>query len=217
MLAAIGTGWDADRHPTWGCAVYLAVTSTSTLLLDGHQLNFGFEVMSPESADEPAAFAALMDERMVACRRRAKTLAGHNLVPDLDRLDHCATARRLRGVDGVRQQWTNRTVKGRGMASMVDTAHDIALPGDLRPASLAAACEHANLQLVLVADPPDLAPASTVRNALACTLAVALIAARSTGRYTWTSTLDVDHLVTDAAWDLLAELDQTRLGQTPTR
>jgi hypothetical protein len=207
MLAAVGMGWSGYvPRPTWGCAVYLTVESTRTLALDGHQLNFGYQVLTPEPGDETGVLAEQMDELLVACRRQAKFLAGHDFAVDLQRLSSVGVGGRLRGVDGVRQQWTNRADKGRGMAKMIDTAHDSDLPG---PAALAALCEHADLKVATVANLDDAGPAATVRHALTCTLAVALVAARVTGRYRWASPIDVDEFVLDAAWDRLAELDES--------
>lgn len=227
MLAAVGLGWDGHGlRPMWGCAVYLTIPGTSVLLLDGRHVNFGFEVLTPEPADPPTALAVRMDERLVACRRRAQILAGHDLGSDLDRLNQFTVEQRLPGVDGVRQQWVDRVAKGRGMAKMIDTAHDlgpanglpIALPADVRtPADLAAVCARMNLTTAMMASPSgsDLSPsnsdtdsARTVRRALSRTLAVALIAARHAERYNWTSPVEIDGLVSDAAWDLLAALEE---------
>ena len=62
MLAAVGMGWsDYEPRPTWGCAVYLTVESTRTLTLDGHQLNFGYQVLTPDSGDDPGTLAERMD------------------------------------------------------------------------------------------------------------------------------------------------------------
>lgn len=209
ILAAVGMGWAGHvPRPTWGCTVYLTIESTRTLALDGYQLSFGYQVLTPELSDEPGALAVRMDELLVACRRQAKFLVGHDLAVDLNRLAGMAAGARLRGVDGVRQQWTNRADKGRGMARMIDTAHD----GNLA-FSLAVACEQADLKVATVVDPnaepADAGPAATVRRALTRTLAVALVAARSTGRYCWTSPIDIDQLVVDAAWDRLAELGES--------
>ncbi|OLF10929.1 hypothetical protein BLA60_12920 [Actinophytocola xinjiangensis] len=209
MLAAVGLAWsDYVPRPTWGCTVYLTVESTRTLVLDDHQLNFGYQVLTPDPGDGPGALAERMDHLLVACRRQAKFLAGHDFVVDLQRL--ATVGGRLRGVDGVRQQWTDRADKGRGMARMIDTAHDGDFPG---PAALAAVCEHADLKVAVGvhadADPGNDGVAATVRRALTRILAVALIAARSTGRYRWASPIDVDQLVTDAAWDRLAELGES--------
>lgn len=208
MLAALAIEWQGYvLRPVWGCAVYLTVRSTRTLTLDGFSPSFGYEVLTLEPGDEPAMLVERMDELLVASRRQAKFLAGHHLAPDLDRLAGFATTRRFPGVDGVRQLWSNRAEKGRGMAKMVDTAHDFDPPG---PVALTAACGRANLTATVLADPDSAPgrsdPAVLVRQALTRTLAVGLIAARSTGRYDWSSPVDVDELVTAAAWDQLDAL-----------
>lgn len=205
-LAAVGLGWcEHSGQPNWGCAVYLTIESTRTLVLDGHQPLFGFQVLTPEP-DEPGVLFQSMDALLVACRRQAKFLVGHDLAADLTRLATSTTPGRLRGVEGVGQQWTNRADKGRGMATVLDTAHDTDHYGPTRLADL---CERARLTVTTLTPPAIPNLAATVEHALARTLAVALVAAHVTGRYRWTSPIDIDHLVADAAWDQLAELRQT--------
>ncbi|MGH3825521.1 MAG: hypothetical protein ACRDRA_22185 [Pseudonocardiaceae bacterium] len=95
---------------------------------------------------------------------------------------------------------------------MFDTAYDLGLPA---AAELRAACEHAALKAATVADPDGTTPAETARHAITRTLAVALVAARATGNYDWTVPVDVDQLVTDAAWDHLAQLGRSARGHRP--
>ncbi|WP_410593637.1 hypothetical protein [Amycolatopsis sp. lyj-23] len=179
--------------------------STRTLSLDGRHLNFGFEVLSRQEPDSPTELVHRLDNIFVACRRQAKTLAGHNLDPDLARLASFAShQRRLPGVDTVRQHWANRSVKGRGTARMLDTAHDV---GQAAESDLTAICDRVALKASSVTDPDSRAsPADTAQRALTRTLAIALIAARAAGRYDWTSTIDLDELVLSAAWDQLDHL-----------
>lgn len=223
MLAAVGLGWERSlSQPRWTCAVYLTLPGIGTLTLDGHGINFGFEVVTSDPADPPTALAERVDERLVTCRRRARVVAGHNLGPALDHLDHIAGTRRLPGVDSMRRHWADRSTKGRGTATMVDTAYDVgsacrsaAGAGDARDAAdLAAVCRHVDLTTgpdsgVYRSDPSSDAnadPAGIARGALSQTLAVALVAARHVGQYRWTSPVDIDDAVTRAAWDLLGEL-----------
>ncbi|MGH4016237.1 MAG: hypothetical protein ACRDSL_20400 [Pseudonocardiaceae bacterium] len=199
MIATITVGWIGYiPRPVRACTVYLNTDSTRTLSLEGQHLNFGFEVLTSSESEQPAALAERLDDILVASRRQAKILVGHDLAPALARLGAFAVERRLPGVDAVRQQWTDRATKGRGLAKMFDTAHDLGLPG---LSDLAAACEHAALKAATVAEPASSTTAETVRQAIIRTLAVALVAARSTGKYDWTTPLDLDQLVTDAAWD----------------
>ncbi|WP_410570349.1 hypothetical protein [Amycolatopsis sp. cmx-4-61] len=206
ILATVAVGWAGYVHrPTWACAVYLTTVSTRTLVLDGLQLNFGFEVLSGLEPESPTVMVQRLDNILVACRRQAKILAGHNLDPDLARLASFATeGRRLPGVNTVRQQWVDRTTKGRGMARMLDTAHDLGQPQET---DLAGVCERVALKAATVADPDGSATAAaTVRQALTRTLAIALVAARASGRYDWTVPVDLDELVSNAAWDRLEQL-----------
>jgi hypothetical protein len=212
MTATVAVSWAGYvPRPIWACLIYLKIDSTRTLSLNGQHLNFGFEVLTSDESEQPAVLAERLDRILVACRRRAKILVGHDLAPDLDRLGAFAAERRLAGIDAVRQQWTDRAVKGRGMATMFDTAHDLGLPG---VSDLAVACEHAHLEAVTVAEPASTTTVGTVRQAITRTLAIAMIAVRSTGKYGWTRSLDLDRLVTDAAWDHLAVLGDSPLDHT---
>lgn len=205
MMATVAVGWVGYvSRPVWACMVYLNTDSTRPLSLDGQHLNFGFEVLTSD-VEQPAVLVERLDDILVACRRQATILVGHDLALDLARLGACAVARRLPGVDAVRQQWTDRATKGRGLATMFDTAHDLGLPG---LSDLAAACEHAALKAVTVAEPVGTTTAETIRQAITRTLAIALVAARSTGKYDWTTPMDLDQLVTDSAWDHLAQLGE---------
>ena len=160
-------------------------------------------MLTSDRPERPAALAERLDDILVACRRQAKILVGHDFAPDSARLGAFAVERRLPGVDAVRQQWTDRATKGRGLAKTFDTAHDLGLPGR---SDLAAACEHADIEAATVAEPVSITTTESLRQAITRTLAIALVAARSTGKYGWTRPLDLDQLVTDAAWDHLARL-----------
>jgi len=203
MMATVTVGWAGYLpRPVWACTVYLNTDSTRTLSLDGQHLNFGFEVLTSDS-EQPTVLAQRLDDILVACRRQAKILVGHDLAPDLARLGAFAAERRLPGVDAVRRQWVERATKGRGLATMFDTAYDLGLPG---MSDLSAACEHADLGAATVDEPTSTTSAESLRQAITRTLAIALVAARSTGKYDWTTPVDLDQFVTDAAWDHLARL-----------
>ncbi|MGH8920409.1 MAG: hypothetical protein ACRD0H_19095 [Actinomycetes bacterium] len=193
MMATVTVGWvDYIPRPGWACVVYLNTDSTRTLSLDDQHLNFGFEVLTSDESEQPAVLAERLDGILVACRRQAKILVGHDLAPDLAQLGAFAFERRLPGVDAVRQQWTDRATKGRGLATMFDTANDLGLPG---LSDLAVACEHAALKAATVAEPARTTTAETARQAITRTLAIALVAARSTGKYDWTTPVDLDQLL----------------------
>lgn len=214
MMATVAVGWAGYvLRPVWACTVYLNTDSTCALSLDGQHLNFGFEVLTSDETDQPTALAERLDDLLVTCRRKAKILVGHDFAPDLARLSTFAAERRLPGIDAVRQQWTDRATKGRGMARMFDAAHDLGLPA---AAELIAACEHAALKAATVADLDGITPAEIAQQAITRTLAIALVAARATGKYDWTVLVDVDQLVTDAAWDHLVQLsDDPPEGTAP--
>lgn len=214
MMATVAVGWAVHvLRPAWACVVYLNTDSTRVLVLDGRHLNFGFELLTSDDTDQPTALPERLDDLLVACRRRARILVGHDLAPDLVRLSTLAAERRLPGVDAVYQQWTDRAAKGRGMAKMFDTAHDLGLPA---AAELRVACEHAALKAAAIADPCGATPTETARQAITRALAIALIAARAIGKYDWTVPVDLDQLVTDAAWDHLTQLgDDSPRGTAP--
>jgi len=208
MMAAVAVGLTGYvRRPEWVCVIYLYTDSTRTLTLDGQSLNFGFEVLTSEPCDSLAALPERLDEILVASRRHAKILAGHDFADDLASLAAFGVDRRLPGVNGVRQQWTARQAKERGTATVIDTAHDI---GQTDSTDLTAMCEHTALKAATVAAPEGAPLAVTVRQAITRTLAIALVAARAAGRYDWTSPVDLDELVTDAAWDHLDQLAEKR-------
>jgi hypothetical protein len=204
MMATVTLGWAGYvPRPAWACTVYLNTDSTRTLPLDGQHLNFGFEVLTSDPAGQPARLVEQLDDILVACRRQAKILVGHNLAPDLARLGAFAIERKLPGVNEVHQQWTDRAPKGRGMAKMFDTAYDLGLP-DM--SNLATACKHFALTAATVAEPAGTTTDETIKQAITRTLAIALVAARSHGKYAWATPLDLDQLIIDAAWDHLADL-----------
>jgi hypothetical protein len=197
MLAAVTVGWTGQRQrPAWACAVYLYTDSTRTLTLDGQVVNFGYEVLTTEP-DEPAtALVERLDEILVACRRHARILAGHNLADDLAALATLGTRRRLPGIDDVRRQWSTRQTRERAMATVIDTAHDLGQPSAAERAEFHGATAPTGTTSVTAA--------ATLHQAIVRTLAVALLAARTAGRVDWTTPVDLDQLVTDAAWDQLA-------------
>lgn len=204
MMAAVAIGWSGyAQRPEWACVIYVYTDSTRTLKLDGQGLNFGFEVLTSQPHDPHTVLPERLDEILVACRRHAKVLAGHDFADDLTSLLKFGVARRLPGVEGVRQQWTARQATERGMATVIDTAYDLDQPDRT---DLAAASELAMLKAALVAAPDGTSVTTTVRQAIVRTLAIALIAARATGKYVWTVPIDLDGLVSDASWDQFDQL-----------
>src|SRR5690606_6758479 len=102
----------------------------------------------------------------------------------------------LRGVAGVLAAWTDRSVRERGIALMVDTAAEardtgVALNMPLEPRAVAARAEQTCC-------------AAVARTGLARCLAIGLTAAVHAGRYRWEGTFRVTEAVDRAAWDLLS-------------
>lgn len=193
-LAAITITAGPTGIPTDAALVYLRIDSTRAIELapSRHLLHFGYELVVLQDAEPADALVRMVDARLVACRREAKYLAGHRLAADLRLLaQHAQGARRTPGLDGVVDLCNDPTRKGRGTARMVDTANDGtgSCGGDLDEA-----CVSARLHT-------HYATVSTTRGTLTRALAVALIAAGITGRYTWSRMLDLDTLVAGAAWD----------------
>ncbi|WP_435593760.1 hypothetical protein [Nocardia sp. bgisy118] len=198
MLAALTLTTAGDGRLLSAGMAYLACDSTRTLALNGTHgqvLRFGYEVMTLDR-DEPAeVLAREVDARLVACRREAKYLGGHDLAGDLEGLaKHAEGGRHVPGIDSVGELWADRTRKGRAVARMVDTAHD-PVPSAL---DLDEACMIARLHSHHIGEP-------STRATITEALCVALIAARHTGRYDWAKMLDLDDIVTEAAWDQLTK------------
>lgn len=196
MLAALTVTTTGDRRLLSAGLVYLTVDSTRTLTLNGTHgqvLRFGYEVMTLNRAEPAEVLARVVDARLVACRREAKFVAGHDLAGDLEWLaKHAEGGRHVPGIDSVGELWADRTRKGRAVARMVDTAHDT----DSFALDLDEACMLAKLHSHHIGEP-------STRATITEALGVALIAARHTGRYDWDRMLDLDEIVTEAAWDQL--------------
>lgn len=213
MMAAVDVGLTGYvRRPEWACVVYFRIDSTRALSLDGSTLNIGYEVLTRQADDSTTTLPERFDEILVASRRRAKFLAGHNLADDLAALVPFSVDRRLPGVETVHQNWTARHTKERGTARLVDTARDVDLPG---VTDLAEICKLRSLKVASVEPPAGTAEATTVRQALTRTLAIGLIAAAALGRYDWTEPVDVDEIVNAAAWDHLDELAMQAASHAP--
>ena len=208
MLAAANLGWTdywATMCPKWTCFVYLRTDSTRTLSLDECALNFGFDLHIQEFSNENLAYQ--FDKGLVAARRAAKILAAHNFGEELSWFDGLAEHGRMPGVDSVRQQWSDRAHKGRGMAAMFDTAYDPEAARDFDDT-----CARLNITGLGQHDEgrelePDY-PTLVARWAIKETLTVALIAAACTSKYRWSGEVDVEQAVTAAAWDRLATFDE---------
>lgn len=207
MLAAVDmdwTGYWGQTCPAWTCAVFLRISDRQNLSLDGHAFNAGFVLNLQDAPGENLAPA--FDDCLVAARTQARILAGHDLGTELGLFEGLNEERRLPGVDAVRQQWTDRpTRKKSDRAALFDTAHDPECAHDFN-----ATCERLRITGVESRDSStaDASHRSSVaRTALKQTFAVALIAAACTSKYTWTETLDLDEIVTEIAWDALADLD----------
>jgi hypothetical protein len=202
LLTAVAIGWTstgayrAVSVPVAACSVYLRIRAAQTLDVSGDTLAVGFRVTVVEAQEDTEDQLGVVDRCLIGARRHAAILAGQYLERDLDRLDQVAN-RRLPGVIGVREAWAARSVKGRGLATMIDTGLD--LTGQSLPLD-------APLDLPQVMTIPETAAdASRVaQHALQCCLAIGLTAAAHAGRMTWTHTFPVVAAVSTTAWDVFA-------------
>jgi hypothetical protein len=200
MLTACTVEWtgrlDTGALPVASTAVYLRVRKHGDAqLVTADTLSVGFRTMVIEDSAEVAELLTVTDRELTGARRLGVILAGHRLGEQLTRMT-ALSAVPLRGAAEVLSAWTNRPVKQRGVAVMVDTAveaaatgADLGLPVELVPAQ--------------VPDCPACV-AGLARRALARCLAVALTAAVHTGRYAWEGTFRITDAVERAGWDVLA-------------
>jgi len=154
----------------------------------------GFRVVVLDEVDEANALIDLFDRALVRDRRHAVALAGHGLADDLKVIAGIA-GRRLPGVIGVGFAWADRASKGRNMARMVDTCHDLA------PTTAG----HIDVSLeggAAVTAPPSARGADRIAEAsLIRCLAIALTAAWHMGIYRWDGIFSVRTAAAANAWD----------------
>lgn len=197
MLASVAVDWaDRDtgtRLPVCASVVYLRVKPAQTLPVEEHSLSIGFRTTVIETTAEIDEQVSLFDRCLVGARRHATIMAGHRLEDDLARLDQVA-GRRLPGVAGIREAWADRSVKGRGLATMVDTSQD--LNGEPPPLDVPLD----SIAVPIPATSTEIAQAA--RNTLTRCLAIALTAAVHTDRMSWTDTFHASVAVAAAAWDM---------------
>lgn len=205
-LAAVTITSASENYLVDAGFVYLTVASTRTFALQGtcaQVIRFGYEVLTRDPEEPADVLVRQIDARLVACRRQAKYLVGHDLGKDLEQLSsQVDRIRHVPGIDGVAELWADRARKGRGLARMIDIAQDVKpydcdhSLGDLPESGVAARLHSHHL------DP------GTLRATITRTLAVALIGARFAGRYTWRAMLDLDTIVAEAAWDQFADIEK---------
>jgi hypothetical protein len=199
LLTAVAVDWapqpGGDPVPSAAASVYLGVRRQgSAYEISTDTLSIGYRVTLLDEPGELPELLAVVDRTLTRARRHAAILAGHNLGADLARLlDRSAAP--LRGASGVIEAWGDRTVKGRGMARMVDTADEARATGAALDMTLAAQA------VALPTSPVD--TAGLARAVLARALAIGLTAAVHAGRYHWEGTFRVVELVDRETWDLL--------------
>jgi hypothetical protein len=200
MLTACTVEWTgavADGAlPIASAAVYLRVRKHGPAHLTADDtLSIGFHTAVIEDAAEVPDLLTLTDRELTGARRLGGVLAGHRLSRDLTGMN-TLSAVPLRGAAEVLSAWTDRSVKQRGVAVMVDTASEAAATG-----------AELDIRLEPVFEPVPDCPAcaaKAARRALTRCLAVGLSAAVHTGRYVWEGTFRVAHAIDEAAWDVLA-------------
>lgn len=198
ILAAAAVEWAPGncgaRLPVCAATVYLRTRRAGTLQVDPNTLNVGFRVVVLDEADEAHALIDLFDRALARGRRHAVALAGHGLANDLKAIAGLA-GRRLPGVVGVSLAWAERASKGRSMARMVDTRHDVAPMTTGR------------VDVPLEAGAAVTAPTSTrsadliAEASLIRCLAIALTAAWHVDTYRWDGTFSVRTAAAANAWD----------------
>ncbi|MGH8903709.1 MAG: hypothetical protein ACRDYA_19060 [Egibacteraceae bacterium] len=201
ILVAVTVEWACDdrgeRLPVCAAAVYLRTRHAGTLQVDPDTLNVGFRVAVLDGPGEAPALVDLFDRALVRCRRHAVALAGHGLADDLKAVAGLID-RRLPGVVGVGLAWADRASKGRGMARMVDTRHDLALENT------------GSIDVPLGAGTEGTLPTSArgaelvAEVGLTRCLAIALTAAWHLDAYRWDGAFGVRSAVATAAWDRFA-------------
>jgi hypothetical protein len=199
MLAAFALAWASQPAgaplPVAAATVYLGVRRHGSAYEVGEEnLSIGFRAAVIENLVEIPELLALTDRALTRARRHAAILAGHHLGDELTRMA-ALSAVPLRGAAGVLAGWATRAVKGRGMATMVDTAIEA---GD--------AGADVGMSLDPVHQPiPECAQcaADTGRHVLGRGLAIGLTAAVHAGRYRWEGRFRVTEAIDRAAWDVL--------------
>ncbi len=182
--------------------MYLRTRRTGTLRVTPDTLNVGFRVAVIDEPREVPALVDLFDRALVRARRHALALGGHGLADDLRVIAGLDKDRRLPGVTGVSQAWVDRTSKGRGMAHMVDTRHDVA---DTRTARLDAPLDASAVTMC----PTSTRDAElTAATSLTRCLAIALTVAWHRDAYRWDGTFSVRNAIASVAWDRFTELTQ---------
>lgn len=167
-------------------AAYLRFPRRQTLRATG-MLDFGFQsVRMKSSVDEAAAFQAL-SSLLVASRRGSILLAGANLEADL--LQLCKlTPFSYRGISALAIDWAARAAQTPTLATMVDTAIDVAVaPSEGRT-------HLSNAPPVGSSDPGVIAGVSEA-------LCRVIRAAETVGRITVLEDFDLAETVAAAMWD----------------
>ncbi|WP_239312301.1 hypothetical protein [Frankia sp. Cj3] len=205
LLAAFTVVGDEGAPPAAAAAVYLRLPRRPMTVTDT-TLRFGFHAVAIDDPSEIPAVVALVDAQLVQARRRAAILAGHRLADELASLAAAAGGRPLRGITAVAACWRANDTE-RGVARLLDTAHGP------HPAALPAVC--AGHQLTGLSPDPDrpgphpgrtgpVGPAPVpdlLRHTMIRALAIALIAARTSGHYQWHNDLHLGDIIEAEAWD----------------
>lgn len=188
-------------------AVYLRLPRGRTLAVTERTLRFGFHAVAAEDPAETLLVAAGLDALLVQARRRAAILAGHRLADDLARL--AAAGAPTRGITALAAAWPGETAQP-SLARLHDTARGST------PVVLEDVCTAFHLHGLFAesgtsADPARVGYGASagapqiLRQVVLRALAIALVAARSTGHYQWDQ-LNLDDVVEAAAWDQTTDI-----------
>jgi hypothetical protein len=201
MLAAFAVlpaGKAALTAPAGVAVAYLPLHRTRVITVTEETVAFGFCAASTADVGGIGRLAAFADLNLMQARRHARYLAGYELSVGLQALRAAAPALAARGLAAVAAGWADRKVRPRGAAPLVDISADL---GDPAGASCAADV------VITPASSPSLASDSVAAEPMAAAaaeraLAIALICARSLGRYQWETAISTARIMAATTWDL---------------
>jgi len=215
MLAAFAVlpaGQAAPTAPAAVAVAYLPLHRTRLITVTEETVAFGFRAASTADARGMSRLAEFADLDLMQARRHARYLAGEGLSASLRALRAAAPGLAARGLAAVAAGWSDRQARPRGIATLVDVGADL---GDLAEASRAADVVNtsaSSLGLAGDSEAAELMAAAASERALA----IALICARSLGKYQWATAISAARIMAATTWDLFpaAMWDDTARSQS---